>query len=135
MLNVHSHNNNLSNGDKTPLVLSPMSSLHATVSLPLFSNSNHKKLTCAATLSPPPWKQSRRVISVSFFLSRLLLLPNGTRISLQIHQSDSQFHELDFQYHQFDFCSFQIWLFICWWWWSDAMAGGLMDKLDKYVKR
>jgi len=83
----------LSNGDKTPLVLSPMSSLHATVSLPLFSNSNHKKLTCAATLSPPPWKQSRRVISVSFFLSRLLLLPN------------------------------------------DAMAGGLMDKLDKYVKR
>ncbi|KAG7572381.1 hypothetical protein ISN44_As09g007480 [Arabidopsis suecica] len=63
-------------GHKMPLVLSQMTSLHATVSLPLRHNPNRKKLTCAATLSPPPWKQSRRVISVSFFLSRLLLLSN-----------------------------------------------------------
>ncbi|XP_010472661.1 PREDICTED: uncharacterized protein LOC104752262 [Camelina sativa] len=63
-----------------PLVLlSPMTSLHATpTSLTLRHYSNRTKLTCASTLSPPPtWKQSRRVISVSFFLSRLLLLPTN----------------------------------------------------------
>ncbi|CAA7019642.1 unnamed protein product [Microthlaspi erraticum] len=53
-----------------------MASRNATVSLPLPHYSNHRlKLTCAS-LSPPVWKQSRRVISVTFLLSRFLLLPN-----------------------------------------------------------
>ncbi|CAH2060591.1 unnamed protein product [Thlaspi arvense] len=50
-----------------------MASLNATVSLTL---SNHRLKLTSAALSPPVWKQSRRVISVSFFLSRFVLLPN-----------------------------------------------------------
>ncbi|KFK32515.1 hypothetical protein AALP_AA6G252700 [Arabis alpina] len=59
-----------------------MTSLNATASLSLshhYANSNHRvKLTSAQPSPPPIWRQTRRVISVSvsFFLSRLLLLPN-----------------------------------------------------------
>ncbi|KAG2298782.1 hypothetical protein Bca4012_010284 [Brassica carinata] len=59
-----------------PLVLSGMASLNATASLPI---SNHRqRLTCASS-SPLVVKQSRRVISVSFLLSRLL--PNDAMAS------------------------------------------------------
>ncbi|CAN8284386.1 unnamed protein product [Cochlearia groenlandica] len=57
-----------------------MASLNAIISPRHSLRNNHRvKLTCAALspLPPPPsWTPSRRVISVSFFLSNLLLLPN-----------------------------------------------------------
>ncbi|XP_010547935.1 PREDICTED: uncharacterized protein LOC104819519 isoform X2 [Tarenaya hassleriana] len=39
------------------------------------SETNGKLNSAGCALSPPPWKQSRRVVSISFFLSNLLL-PN-----------------------------------------------------------
>ncbi|KAJ0246359.1 Uncharacterized protein HA466_0169060 [Hirschfeldia incana] len=62
-----------------PLVLSGMASLNATASLLPLSN-HRERLTCAS--SPPlVWKQSRRVVSVSLLLSRLILLPNDAMAS------------------------------------------------------
>ncbi|KAJ4896485.1 hypothetical protein Rs2_23279 [Raphanus sativus] len=63
-----------------PVVLSGMASLNATASL-LPLSKHRERLTCASS-SPLVWKkQSRRVISVSFLLSRLLLLPNDAMAS------------------------------------------------------
>lgn len=103
-----------------PVVLSGMASLNATASL-LPLSKHRERLTCASS-SPLVWKkQSRRVISVSFLLSRLLRLPNGTPTHLHFTTWIINQH-IDPRFALLVFFDVEL----------DATASSLIDK---YVKR